>query len=161
GVDHLHDRAGFSAAASGHVTGKNPRMAGSDAVRAFAADTYLDQRIAWSRAMRSAVDGCVEKSLDSPPAPPSGFMMNRCAVAGVASMGIRWEYMSSFCRPEIRPYGVPVYLAEVASAEYSRVREMASWIKVAAIGPRISMNSAPRPLPRSSSSRRPPKNIAM
>ena len=30
-----------------------------------------------------------------------GLMMNMCAVDGVASMGMRLEYVSSFCRPEI------------------------------------------------------------
>ena len=70
-------------------------------------------------------------------------------------MGMRFDQVSSFCSAETRPYGVPVYLAEAASAEYSRVREIAIWISIAAMGARISMNDAPeRRRRRSSSSRR-------
>ena len=89
-IDHLHHSAGFGAAAVGHVTRKDPRMSGGDPVGPLAVDAYFVQRIACSRAMRSAVEGCVEKSLDHPP-PPNGLMMNMCAVAGVASIGIRFE----------------------------------------------------------------------
>ena len=51
--------------------------------------------------MRSSVDGCVENSLISH-WPVFGLMMNMCAVAGVASMGIRLDQFSSFCNAEIK-----------------------------------------------------------
>ena len=38
---------------------------------------------------------------------------------------------------------MPVYLAEAASASYSREREMAIWISMAAMGARIIMAIAP------------------
>ncbi len=61
--------------------------------------------------MRSAVAGCVEKSWANQ-APVIGGMMYMCDMAGVAdSMGKRLDQESSLARPEIRPSGVPVYLA--------------------------------------------------
>src|SRR4051794_13887603 len=103
-------------------------MTGSDAIGAFAVDADFDQRIACSLAMRSAVDGWVEKSFEKTPPPPNGITINMWAVAGLASSGMRLDQVSSFCSAEINPYGVPVYCAAEASAEYSRVREIASWI---------------------------------
>src|SRR5258706_12436533 len=108
--------------------------------------------------MRSSVEGCVENKLRNI-RPLNGLMMNRCAVAGEASIGICFEYVSSFCKAEIKLYGVPVYLADASSASYSRVREIAIWIIIAAMGARIIMRMPPQPPPPSSfSSRRPPPN---
>ena len=75
--------------------------------------------------------------------PLKGLMMNMCAVAGEASIGMRCDQPSSFCSPLIKPSGEPQYLAAVASAANSRVREIAIWISMAAIGARIIINSAP------------------
>ena len=74
--------------------------------------------------------------------PVKGLMMNMCAVEGEASMGIRLDQVSSFCRPPISGYGEPTYLALAASASYSREREMAIWISMAAMGARIIMAMA-------------------
>lgn len=84
----------------------------------------LCYRIAWRRAIRSSVEGCVEKSRSSDP-PLNGLIMNMWAVAGEASMGSRFDQVSSFPNAEIRPCGVPVYFTDAASASNSRVREMA------------------------------------
>ena len=65
--------------------------------------------------MRSSVGGCVENSFMNAE-PLNGLMMNMCAVAGDASIGIRCDQPSSFCSPLISPSGVPQYLAAVASA---------------------------------------------
>ena len=80
--------------------------------------------IASSLAMRSAVGGCVENNRIRD-APVNGWMMNKCAVEGVASIGSRFEEASSFCNAEISLRGFPVYLAEAASASYSRLLEIA------------------------------------
>ncbi len=84
--------------------------------------------------------------------PVNGLMMNMCAVAGEASIGIRFDQVSSFCRALIRPFGDPVYWAAAPSAENSRVREIAIWISIAAIGPMIIISRAAYGLPPSSSS---------
>ena len=42
-------------------------------------------------------------------------------------------------RAPINGYGEPIYFADAASASYSRLREIAIWISIAAIGARISM----------------------
>ena len=83
--------AGLGAASVGDITRKDPRVPGRDAIGAFTVDPYLDQRIACSLAMRSAVDGCVENSFEKTPPPPNGMMMNMCAVAGLAYIGMRFE----------------------------------------------------------------------
>ena len=57
--------------------------------------------------------------------PVNGLMMNMCAVAGEASIGMRLDQDSSFCSPPINGYGEPIYLALAASASYSRDREIA------------------------------------
>ena len=77
-----------------------------------------------------------------------------------------WESASTSCRasadPWISGYGDPTYLAEAASASYSREREIAIWISMAAIGARIIMAMAPiMPPPRLSSSRLPPNQKAI
>src|SRR5262249_14957352 len=86
-IDHLDHRAGLGAGAPGDVAREDPRMAGRDAVRALAANPYRSQRIACSRAIRSSVEGCVEKSFIMTSPPVKGFTMNMWAVAGDASMG--------------------------------------------------------------------------
>src|SRR5215472_7201912 len=89
-------------------------------------------------------------------------MMNMWAVEGVPSMGMRLDQVSSFCRPLMSGYGEPTYLAEAASASYSREREMAIWMSMAASGARIIMAMAAMGLPpRRSSSRLPPNQNAM
>ena len=89
-VDYLYDGARLGAAPVDYVTGKDPWMPRGDAAGAFPVDANFDQRIACSRAMRSAVEGWVENRFAHIPA-LNGLMMNRCAVAGVASIGIRFE----------------------------------------------------------------------
>src|SRR5262249_37565539 len=71
GIEHWPGSARGGRAAIYYVAREDPGMSGSDTVRALAVNPYAGQRvrIAWSRAMRSAVDGCVEKSFmtKSPP----------------------------------------------------------------------------------------------
>ena len=90
-IENGHDRAGLGIAPVGDIARKDPRVPGRDAIGAFAVDPYFDQRIACSLAIRSAVDGCVENSFEKTPPPPNGMMMNMCAVAGEASIGMRFE----------------------------------------------------------------------
>ena len=59
-------------------------------------------RICISRAMRCSVEGCVENSRIMDP-PLNGLMMNMWAVAGEASMGMRLDQFSSFCKAETSP----------------------------------------------------------
>ena len=59
-------------------------------------------------AMRSSVGGCVENSLMNAD-PLNGLMMNMCAVAGDASMGIRCDQPSSFCRAADQAIGRAAY----------------------------------------------------
>ena len=116
-----------------------------------------------SRAMRSSVEGCVENSRIML-SPLKGLMMNRCAVAGFTSvhgdaLGPAFQLRRA---PRSARSGLCVYLAEVSSAAYSRVREIAIWISMAAMGARISMIKPAQALPRlSSSSRLPPNQNAM
>jgi hypothetical protein len=51
---------------------------------------HVVYRICRSRAMRSAVDGCVDNMFENH-CPVDGLMMNKCAVEGLASMGMRFE----------------------------------------------------------------------
>ena len=61
--------------------------------------------------MRSCVGGCVENNFANH-APLIAGMMYMCDMAGVAdSIGMRFDQVSSFASPEIKPSGVPVYLA--------------------------------------------------
>ena len=60
--------------------------------------------------------------------------MNRCAAAGFTSSERPREYASSFSRAEASASGSPWTRAPVSSAPYSRAREIASWMIVAAIG---------------------------
>ena len=88
--------------------------------------------------------------------------MNRCAVAGFASIGAAREAVSSFSSALARPHVRPARRAPEASAWYSRARDTASWTSKAATGAMTAMNSMPMALPpRSSSSEvRPPPKIA-
>lgn len=67
--------------------------------------TLLQTTSACRRAMRSSMGGWVEKSLNSA-FPRIGLTMNRCEVAGLASMGKRLAPISSFCRAETNANGL-------------------------------------------------------
>ena len=67
--------------------------------------------------MRLSMGGWVLNSSITPP-PENGFTMNRCEVAGEASMGRRLFQASSFSSALAKPYGLPVRSAPVASAAY-------------------------------------------
>src|SRR5579875_3329938 len=108
-------------------------MTGGGAVRRLPVHADLVHRSACRRSMRSSVEGCVENSRIMV-SPVNGLIMNIWAVAGEASIGMRFDHVSSFCRPLISGYGEPTYLAEAASASYSREREMAIWMSMAAMG---------------------------
>jgi hypothetical protein len=97
-VGDLHGLAMQGAAAIGYVTGENPRVAGGGALGRLPVDADFIHRMACKRAMRSSVDGCVENRRISD-CPVKGLMMNMWAVEGVASMGIRCDQVSSFCKP--------------------------------------------------------------
>src|SRR5262249_31108371 len=118
--------------------------------------------IALRRAMRSSMGGCVENSVARPP-DVSGLTMKRCAVAGVASSCFCRVAISSFASACSSPEAWPHRCAPEASAWYSREREMAIWMSMAAKGARMAMRSAPMalpPPPPSSSLRRPPPKMA-
>ena len=78
-------------------------------------------------------------------------------------MGTIFDAMSSFSSALASPHGCPAICAPLASAWYSRERETASWIRVAAIGASTTMSRPPSapPAPESwsSLSRRPPPKI--
>src|ERR1035438_10108854 len=159
-VCDLDRMARLGAIAVGDIAGENPGVAAGHAVRAFAAHADFIHRGACRRAMRSSVEGWVEKRRMKL-CPVKGLMMNMWAVDGEASMGICLDQVSSFRRPPIRGYGEPTYLALAASASNSREREMAICINIAAMGARIIMAIAAMGPPRSSSSRLPPNQNAM
>ena len=96
--------------------------------------------------MRSSVGGWLLKR-DDRPAPENGFMMNMCAVAGLAASGTRFDAASIFRKASASPYGLPVICAPPASAENSREREIAIWISIAAIGARMIVASRTIGLP--------------
>ena len=73
----------------------------------------------------------------------------------------RWDAPPSILRSaEASARGSPVSLAPSSSASYSRVREMASWITVAATGARNAMSNPTSMLPPRLSSPRPPPKMA-
>ena len=88
-IRHLHDIAGLSGATLGDVTREDPRVARFDPAGSLPVHPYRGQRIACSRAIRSAVEGCVENSFIMTFPPVKGLMMNMWAVAGEASIGMR------------------------------------------------------------------------
>jgi hypothetical protein len=104
-IDDLHDIASRRVPSLDDVRREDPGMSGRNAVRALTGNPNRGQRIACSRAIRSAVDGCVENSFMKMSPPLNGFTMNRWAVAGEASIGIRLDQVSSFCKPEISSPG--------------------------------------------------------
>ena len=92
--------------------------------------------------------------------PLSGLTMYICAEAGFTSMGCRAFWLASLSRALARACGRPQISAPVASARYSRPREMAIWMSMAAMGARIIIRMVVIMLPPPSSSRLPPKNRA-
>src|SRR5207244_129293 len=117
--------------------------------------------IARSLRMRSSMGGWV---LNKPASqlPRSGFTIQRCAVAGPAGSGTRPETAPIFSSAAASECGAWASWAPLASARYSRAREMASWISIAAGGATMIITRASSPLlPSSPSSRRkPPNSIA-
>ena len=89
-IDHLDHRARRRMIALDDVAGENPGMSGCYPVGGFTIDFDFGQRIACRRAIRSSVEGCVE-NIRVKNCPVNGLMMNRCCVAGEASIGIRFE----------------------------------------------------------------------
>src|SRR3954454_19071422 len=81
-----------------NVAGKNPGMTGGDPIGRLPVDADFLHRNACRRAIRSSVEGCVENRRIKL-WPVNGLMMNMCAVAGEASMGIRFDQVSSFSKP--------------------------------------------------------------
>jgi hypothetical protein len=59
------------------------------------------------RSIRFAIGGWVEKR-PLTLTPSSGWIMNKCAVEGDATMGMRREYASNFRKALARAYGLPV-----------------------------------------------------
>jgi len=64
--------------------------------------------------------------------------MNMCAVEGLASNGRAVAARSSFSNASARAQGFRLICAPAASATYSRAREMAIWINMAASGARMA-----------------------
>src|SRR5262249_18002301 len=96
GIGHSHRRSRLRAVTVGNVARENPRVPRGHPVGSLAVYPDFVHRIACSRAMRSSVEGCVENSRMML-CPVNGLMMNMCAVAGEASIGIRFDQLSSFC----------------------------------------------------------------
>ena len=89
-INDLYYRSRRCVIALDDVACEDPGMTGGYTVGSLAVDFDFRQRIACRRAIRSSVEGCVEKSRISA-WPLNGLTMNRCCVAGEASMGIRLE----------------------------------------------------------------------
>src|SRR5688572_7306763 len=112
-------------------------------------------------AMRFSGAGWVANRLSQPCPPVSGLMMNRCAVAGLASavgFSIWCAALEIFASAEASAPGLPRIWAPIRSAAYSRVRLMAICTSMAAIGARITMASVPIS-PKPLLLRLPPKNM--
>ena len=130
GIKNENRIAGLGSPPIDDVARIDPGMARGDAVCCFSIypdaihAEYTRFLSAASAATRSSVGGWVENSFMNAE-PLNGLMMNMCAVAGDASIGMRCDHDSSFFNPLMSPSGVPVYLAAVASAANSRVREIA------------------------------------
>ena len=77
-----------------------------------------------SAAIRFSVGGWLLKSEPILPM-EKGLMMNMCAVAGLASIGIARDAASIFRSALTRPCGLPAIAAPPASAANSRDREIA------------------------------------
>src|SRR4030043_336496 len=76
--------------------------------------------------------------------PVRGLTINMWAVAGLAFMGARSTPMASFSNARARDSGLWASIAPVSSARYSREREMASWMSMAAMGAMMDMTVIPR-----------------
>src|SRR5690606_22469891 len=115
-----------------------------------------------SRAMRSAIGGWVENIFDSPWPGRNGFAIIMWFVVSIRGSGGSGSCLvpaSSLRRAAASASGSPVSWAREASAAYSRERLMASWIRLAARGPRIRIISMPR-MPGPSSSLERPTGIS-
>ena len=75
--------------------------------------------------MRSCIEGWVEKRVRTPSVAEKGFTMKRLAVAGCTGAGMACAAWSSFSRARASASGSPEISAPVASAPYSREREIA------------------------------------
>ena len=75
GIGDPDGLAGLGAVAIGDVAGEDPRMTGGDAVGRLAVHADFVHRISCRRAMRSSVEGWVEKSFMKL-WPVKGLMMN-------------------------------------------------------------------------------------
>jgi hypothetical protein len=118
--------------------------------------------IATRRSIRSGIGGCVENQLATE-LDDSGAQMKRLAVAGespTVCSGTRALPRSSLASALARPSGSPEMRAPNASAPYSREREIARRMRVAAIGATMMSASVPRSPGPSRSSRAPPKASA-
>lgn len=104
------------------------------------------------------IGGCVENIFDSPCPGRNGFaiiMWLAVSMRGSGGSGSCLVPTSSLRRAPASASGSPVSRAPDASASYSRERLMASWMRLAASGPRIMIRSMPRRPGPSSSSERP------
>ena len=109
-------------------------------------------------AHRSSIGGWVENR-DAIPPPLNGFTMNSGSAAWFTCMGIACAPACRRSSASASAFALPEMRAPVASAAYSRCREIASWMIVAAIGARNIIASAPTSPSGLSSS--PPMNSSM
>src|SRR5690348_13696221 len=93
-VGHFDRCARLCAVPVRDVACENPGVAGKHAAGGFPVHPDFDHRMACRRAIRSSVEGCVENSRIRL-WPVNGLMMNMWAVAGEASIGIRFDQPSS------------------------------------------------------------------
>ena len=100
-VGYFDGGASLRAIAVGEVAGEDPRMTGGDPAGRLPVHADFVHRIACKRAIRSSVEGWVENRRIML-WPVNGLMMNMWAVAGEASIGIRFDQVSSFCSPLMR-----------------------------------------------------------
>ena len=76
--------------------------------------------------------------------PRKGLTINMDSVAGAAFIGTASTPRLNLSSAAANHKGCPQISAPEASAMYSREREIAIWMSIAAIGPRIIMSSIPR-----------------
>ena len=108
--------------------------------------------------MRSAMGGWVAKRFFTRPKGLAIIMEDTGSMRGSRPMGT-WEIPdSNLLRALARASGSFVRTAPSWSASYSRVRETANWVRLAASGARMASRSRAITLPPSSRSRRPPPN---
>src|SRR5207245_196194 len=122
--------------------GRPPRSARRARVRLSAQYLSTPSARAFRRAIRSWIGGCVLNIRTNAPA-ANGFTMNRLWDAGLPNVkGLRLFATSSFSSAEARARGCPIVFAPLRSALYSRLREIASWPRIAALGAGIIPTSA-------------------